>query len=79
VGRLARKLLGILAELTDPPTLRVADADSRGGRLIQVCGVPGTVMKAVAELTRMGKPLNPRDKKGDRAVGWQRSSTPALF
>jgi hypothetical protein len=36
VERIAQKLLGALAELTDPPTLRVAGASGRVAWLVQV-------------------------------------------
>jgi hypothetical protein len=39
---------------------------------------PGTVAKALAELTRAGELLNPKDKRGYRLPGWVRK-TPGLF
>jgi hypothetical protein len=129
--RAARELLGVLAELTDPPTLRVADADRGVACLIQVWRVPGmmptaagqargtggragcradilavvrsagralthkqlvralreagtphgpgTVMKALAELTRVGELVNPKDKRGYRLASWPTPGTPPLF
>jgi hypothetical protein len=40
---------------------------------------PGTVMKALAELTRAGELVNPKDKKGYRLAGWPTPGTPPLF
>lgn len=40
---------------------------------------PSTVAKALAELTRSGELVNPRDKKGYRPAGWLRPATPSLF
>jgi hypothetical protein len=132
VARAARELLGTLAELTDPPTVRVTDASGRfaclilvwdaaammptaaaerrtapGGRaecradilaVIRAAGRamthkqlvralrdvgtphgPGTVMKALAELTRMRELVNPKDKKGYRLAFWPTPGTPPLF
>ncbi|QDU20553.1 hypothetical protein [Urbifossiella limnaea] len=132
VKRAARELLGNLAELTDPPRLRVTDASGQlacmilvwgtaqgmppaaverrtatGGRaecrsdILAVIGAsgralthkqlvralreagtphgPGTVMKALAELTRMGELVNPKDKKGYRLASWPTPGTPPLF
>jgi hypothetical protein len=130
VKRAARELLGRLAELAEPPTLRVADADGRVACLIQVWGVngmmptvaghrrkaggragcrsdilavvgaagraltykevvralreagtphgPGTAMKALAELTRTGELVNPKDKRGYRLASWPTPGTPPL-
>lgn len=39
---------------------------------------PGTVAKALAELTRAGELVNPMDKRGYRLPGWVRN-TPGLF
>jgi hypothetical protein len=128
----ARELLGKLVELTDPPALRVADADRGVACLIQVWRVPGkmptatderkqasggragcradilavirgagralthkqlvralreagtphgpgTVMKALAELTRVGQLVNPKDKRGYRLATWPTPGTPSLF
>jgi hypothetical protein len=129
--RAARELLGVLAELTEAPTLRVTDADGRLACLIQVWGVPGmmptaagqrrktggraecradilaavaaagraltykevmralrtagkahgpgTVTKALAELTSAGDLVNPLDKKGYRLASWPTPGTPPLF
>jgi hypothetical protein len=40
---------------------------------------PGTVVKALADLTAAGELVNPKDKKGYRPAGWRRSKTPSLF
>lgn len=40
---------------------------------------PGTVMKALAELTRSGELVNPKDKRGYRLAGWPTPGTPPLF
>lgn len=40
---------------------------------------PGTVAKALADLTAAGELVNPKDKKGYRVAGWRRSPTPSLF
>ncbi len=40
---------------------------------------PGTVMKALAELTRTGELVNPKDKKGYRLVSWPTPGTQSLF
>lgn len=40
---------------------------------------PGTVMKALAELTRSGELKNPKDKKGYRLASWPTPGTPPLF
>ena len=40
---------------------------------------PGKVAKALADLTGAGELVNPKDKKGYRPAGWQRSATPSLF
>lgn len=40
---------------------------------------PGTVAKALADLTTAGELVNPKDKKGYRLAGWKRSQTPSLF
>jgi hypothetical protein len=40
---------------------------------------PGTVAKALADLTAAGDLVNPKDKKGYRPAGWRRSKTPSLF
>ena len=40
---------------------------------------PGTVAKALADLTTSGELVNPRDKKGYRPAGWKRPATPSLF
>lgn len=132
VERAAHELLGKLAELTEPPTVRVTDASGRfaclilvwdaarvmptaaaerrlspGGRaecradilaVIRASGRalthkqlvralreankphgPGTVMKALAELTRTGELVNPKDKKGYRLASWPTPGTPPLF
>ena len=129
--RAARELPGVFAELKEPPTLRVTDADGRLACLIQVWGVPGrvptaasqrrksggravcradilavvgaagraltykevmralrnagkvhgpgTVTKALAELTSAGDLVNPLDKKGYRLASWPKPGTPPLF
>ena len=40
---------------------------------------PGTVAKALADLTAAGELVNPKDKKGYRPAGWRRSATPSMF
>lgn len=40
---------------------------------------PGTVMKALAELTRAGELVNPKDKRGYRLASWPSPGTPPLF
>ena len=40
---------------------------------------PGTVMKALAELTRTRELVNPKDKKGYRLATWPTPGTPPLF
>jgi hypothetical protein len=40
---------------------------------------PGTVAKALADLTAAGALVNPKDKKGYRLAGWRRDKTPSLF
>lgn len=41
---------------------------------------PGTVAKALADLTGAGELVNPKDKKGYRLSGWRkREATPSLF
>lgn len=41
---------------------------------------PGTVAKALAELTAAGKLVNPRDRRGYRLPDWPKpSQTPSLF
>lgn len=40
---------------------------------------PGTVAKALADLTAAGQLVNPKDKKGYRLAGWRRKKTPSLF
>jgi hypothetical protein len=40
---------------------------------------PGTVAKALADLTAAGELVNPRDKKGYRLAGWRRNDAPSLF
>ena len=40
---------------------------------------PGTVMKALAELTRAGELVNPKDKRGYRLASWPTPGTPPLF
>lgn len=40
---------------------------------------PGTVTKALAELTRSGDLVNPRDKRGYRLPEWRLDKTPSLF
>jgi hypothetical protein len=40
---------------------------------------PGTVAKALAELTKSGELVNPLDKKGYRPSGWKRAIPPSLF
>jgi len=39
---------------------------------------PGTVAKALADLTGAGELVNPKDKKGYRLPGWVRKQ-PSLF
>lgn len=44
------------------------------------CHGPGTVAKALAELTASGELVNPRDKRGYRLAEWpRRPRTPSLF
>jgi hypothetical protein len=40
---------------------------------------PGTVAKALGDLTAAGELVNPKDKKGYRLSGWKRDRTPSLF
>ncbi|VTR91569.1 unnamed protein product [Gemmata massiliana] len=40
---------------------------------------PGTVVKALADLTTSGVLVNPRDKKGYRLAEWRRNKTSSLF
>jgi hypothetical protein len=40
---------------------------------------PGTVAKALADLTNAGELVNPKDKKGYRLSGWRKDKTPSLF
>jgi hypothetical protein len=40
---------------------------------------PGTVAKALADLTAAGQLVNPKDKKGYRLAGWRKDKTPSLF
>jgi hypothetical protein len=41
---------------------------------------PGTVAKALADLTKAGDLLNPRDRRGYRLSEWaRRRETPSLF
>jgi hypothetical protein len=41
---------------------------------------PGTVAKALADLTKVGDLLNPRDRRGYRLPDWPRPrETPSLF
>lgn len=40
---------------------------------------PGTVMKALAELTRAGELVNPKDRRGYRLAAWPSPGTPPLF
>src|SRR6266545_349499 len=40
---------------------------------------PGTVAKALADLTAAGNLVNPKDKKGYRLAQWGRERTPSLF
>jgi hypothetical protein len=40
---------------------------------------PGTVAKALADLTTAGELVNPQDKKGYRLAGWRKDKTPSLF
>lgn len=41
---------------------------------------PGTVVKALAELTAAGELVKPRDRRGYRLPDWPRQSrTPSLF
>jgi len=39
----------------------------------------GTVMKALADLTKSGELINLRDKRGYRLADWPRRVTPSLF
>jgi hypothetical protein len=52
-------------------------------RLLGATGVryaPGTVGKALAESTRAGELVNPRDKRGYRLQDWtSQAATPSLF
>jgi hypothetical protein len=134
VERAARDLLLRLSELSNPPTLRVADVEGKLACLILVWNVaqamptvgaerrrrsgerraecradivemlraanraltrkqvvkalkgagkehgPGTVAKALADLTASGELANPKDKKGYRLPDWmKRTRTPSLF
>jgi hypothetical protein len=40
---------------------------------------PGTVAKALADLTAAGELVNPKDKKGYRLADWRKDKTPSLF
>lgn len=40
---------------------------------------PGTVAKALADLTAEGALVNPKDKKGYRLPSWRLDTTPSLF
>jgi hypothetical protein len=40
---------------------------------------PGTVMKALADLTRSGQLVNPKDRRGYRLAAWPKPGTPPLF
>ncbi|WP_439626133.1 hypothetical protein [Gemmata sp.] len=40
---------------------------------------PGTVAKALADLTAAGELVNPRDRRGYRLPAWRKDSTPSLF
>jgi hypothetical protein len=40
---------------------------------------PGTVAKALADLTAAGELVNPKDKKGYRLPEWRKDKTPSLF
>jgi hypothetical protein len=40
---------------------------------------PGTVAKALADLTAAGALVNPKDKKGYRLGGWRKDQTTSLF
>jgi hypothetical protein len=40
---------------------------------------PGTVAKALADLTAVGELVNPRDGRGYRLPEWRRDRTPSLF
>ena len=40
---------------------------------------PGTVAKALADLTAEGALVNPKDKKGYRLPAWRKVATPSLF
>ncbi len=40
---------------------------------------PGTVAKALADLTAAGELVNPRDARGYRLPTWRRDNTPSLF
>ncbi|HEY1186914.1 MAG TPA: hypothetical protein VGE74_04620 [Gemmata sp.] len=40
---------------------------------------PSTVAKALADLTRAGELVNPKDKRGYRLGGWRKDKTPSLF
>ena len=52
-------------------------------RALKVAGKshgPGTVAKALADLTAAGELVNPKDKKGYRLAEWpKRPQTPSLF
>jgi hypothetical protein len=125
VERAARELLGTLADLPDPPRLRVTDSAGRvactivvwatGGAgprprgrragcraavlaVLRVAGramthgqllealrdagtphSPATVMRALADLTRAGEVVNPKDRRGYRLASWPLPGTPPLF
>ncbi|VTT98991.1 unnamed protein product [Gemmataceae bacterium] len=40
---------------------------------------PGTVAKALADLTAAGELVNPRDGRGYRLPAWRKDTTPSLF
>ena len=70
-------LVGILREVGRPLTRKqlvkaLREANKPHG--------PGTVAKALADLTRSGELVNPRDKRGYRLAEWpRRPQTPTLF
>ena len=69
-----RDVVAALREAGRPLTRKELTKALRGGH------GPGTVAKALADLTAAGELLNPRDRKGYRLAEWRRPDrTPSLF
>ncbi|AMV29415.1 hypothetical protein VT84_33785 [Gemmata sp. SH-PL17] len=69
----------ILAVVTAAGQARTQKEIVRELKLAGKAHGPGTVVKALADLTTSGVLVNPRDKKGYRLAGWRRNKTPSLF